>query len=63
MYTIKKMQLKPLPSWQNILYDNDPTIREVKALLRLHHKNVLRIFSWWIEEETINTSRTNFIYE
>jgi hypothetical protein len=26
-------------------------VREIKALLRLSHKNILRLFSWWFEEE------------
>lgn len=40
-----------LPSWELIYLNKSHEIREIKALLRLSHKNILRLFAWWLEEE------------
>lgn len=37
-------------------------IREIKAMLRLSHKNILRLFSWWLEEEFDNEKKRNIPY-
>jgi hypothetical protein len=43
--------LGSLPSWERIYTNQVHEIREIRAMLRLSHKNVLRLFSWWMEEE------------
>jgi serine/threonine protein kinase len=51
IYAIKKVKLNSFPSWERIYNNQVQEIREIRAMLRLSHKNVLRLFSWWFEEE------------
>lgn len=45
------MKLGSIPSWEKIYLNQCHEIREIKAFLRLSHKNILRLFNWWFEEE------------
>ena len=51
MYTIKRILIKQRLTWEQLYRNESYEFREVKSLLRLNHKNVLRLFSWWLEEE------------
>ncbi|CAD8092764.1 unnamed protein product [Paramecium primaurelia] len=51
IYAIKKVRLMGEFTWQRLFYNQITQIREVKAMLRLQHPNVIRLYSWWIEKE------------
>ncbi|CAD8185792.1 unnamed protein product [Paramecium octaurelia] len=51
IYAIKKVRIIGEFTWQKLYYNKITQIREVKAMLRLQHPNVIRLYSWWIEEE------------
>ena len=51
IYTIKKVKLNQKPDWNRIYLTKIQELRETKSMLRLNHKNVLRLYNWWFEEE------------
>ncbi|CAD8206500.1 unnamed protein product [Paramecium octaurelia] len=61
IYAIKKVKLMGEFSWQKLFYNQITQIREVKAMLRLQHPNVIRLYSWWVEQE-INEKNQRFFY-
>ncbi|CAK63077.1 unnamed protein product (macronuclear) [Paramecium tetraurelia] len=61
IYAIKKVRITGEFTWQKLYYNKITQIREVKAMLRLQHPNVIRLYSWWIEEE-IRERNNKYIY-
>ena len=51
IYAIKKVKLMSKPDWNRLYMNNINEVREIKAMLRLSHRNILRLFNWWFEEE------------
>ncbi|CAD8182836.1 unnamed protein product [Paramecium pentaurelia] len=61
IYAIKKVRLMGEFSWQRLFYNQITQIREVRAMLRLQHPNVIRLYSWWVEQE-INQKNQKYFY-
>ncbi len=52
VYAIKMIPLKK-PKIETKLREYIPWIRifrEVRTMIKLNHKNIVRMYSWWVEE-------------
>ncbi|KAM3133053.1 hypothetical protein pb186bvf_014909 [Paramecium bursaria] len=60
----QRILIKQKLTWEQLYRNESYEFREVKSLLRLNHKNVLRLFSWWLEEEAQqNGLKQQYLYE